>query len=631
MGSIRPTYHTLFMIIILIPACLGDNPFEVFQKSALQSNPVREAEHRVGYGSNSIQPYYICDREDSGGAMPLSAWHYSCKQSCKEDNKKTHITLTKTRWNFIGPSISVYKVVANKVCYTSHENIWGYCTQAQTVEPTSVTEEDRKSLPKEYSSKDSKILGVTNIINSKHAECSYLSDNTHCTKDFVITYREGKLSKKSSDDPLVLNIYGDGIRTDPASGSLYNNDAAWIWNIEDIVTSKDCGWSKDGDTVCRLTSSSELMHCPDIGYQYNIHTLKSVQTCIGEVYDKDGPMPFLYGSQQETPSREDVMNKAKEGKGDPDINMITGINTAFDEIEETYCAASCDLFARGPSKEDNYVLETPIGNWRLITRSNGSQLLSPCKPTATWRIKSPSTICHGKDHLLVEDSKTHHTCSWDTTKDYIISEELCNTNQAETDADDKTLRETIASNQELRIHFWTGDQLVMKPPYTSPTWEKSNASVSVSPGWFSKVGLNRGMLHNQLDISHIMTALVESTKQEVMYNATKGKTIRTLLADEILGGASEIWTDTRKIFVSLLSTVPKVLIMILAVIIAITVLKLTLEYYLKQKLLSKVPSKVVTFVEDEMDDFKTPLRVPSAPKKRMRSRSSRLSEDLSFI
>uniref|UniRef100_A0AAU7E012 Glycoprotein n=1 Tax=Sambucus betanucleorhabdovirus 1 TaxID=3141829 RepID=A0AAU7E012_9RHAB len=608
----------------------GANPFETFQKTALQSNPVREAEHHVGYGSNSIQPYYICDKSTSGSAMPLSAWHYSCKQACKDDNKRTHIRLTKAKWNYIGKSLSVYKVTANKVCYTSHENVWGYCTHMQTVEPSAVTEEDRKSLPKEYFSKNSKILGVTNIINSKHAECSYLSDNTVCNKDFSITYREGKLSKKSYDEIVALNIYGDGIRTDPATGALYNNDAAWFWSTEDLTTTRDCGWTRDGETLCKITSTSELMYCPDIGYQYNIHTLTSVSTCIGDVYDKDGPMPFLYEAQQEQPVRKDIMNKAKEGKGDPDINMITGINAAFEDIEETYCSASCDLFARGTKEDDIYVLDTPIGNWRVVQEEGGMSKLSPCHPTATWKIGNPTTMCHGKNHLLVEDSTTKMTCAWDTTKDYIIADELCNTNQKEIDTDADNFRYDIAANKDINIVFWTGDKLTMKPPYTVPIWEKSNTTATVSPGWFSKVGLTRSMLHNPTDVSGLLTTMVENTKQEVQYNATKGKTMRTLLADEILGGASDVLSSVWKVMMYLVGAIPKFILLILLVIFIIVVSQCALSYYGKVQLAKRAVAKSVSFAEDTLSEPAL-LGVPTAPKKRYRSRASKLSNDLDFI
>uniref|UniRef100_A0AAU7E1J5 Glycoprotein n=1 Tax=Sambucus betanucleorhabdovirus 3 TaxID=3141831 RepID=A0AAU7E1J5_9RHAB len=626
----------IIQVCVIILTCffvrkgLGDNPFEVFKKSAMQSNPVREAEHHVGYGSNALQPYYICDKGDSGSAMPLSAWHYSCKQACMDDNKRTHIRLTKTRWNYIGRSVSVYKVTASKVCYTSHENVWGYCTHMQTVEPAPVTEEDKKTLPKEYFAKNSKILGVTNMINSKHADCSYLSDNTVCNKDLTITYREGKLSKKSHDEAIVLNVYGDGIRTDPASGSLYNNDAAWFWSTEDLTTTRDCGWTRDGETVCKLTSTSELMYCPDIGYQYNIHTLTPTATCIGDVYDKDGPMPFLYENKQEQPVRKDVMNKAKEGKGDPDINMITGINAAFEDIEETYCSASCDLFARRPQTDDPYVLDTPIGNWRLITTDEASPKLSPCRPTAIWRIKNPTVMCHGKNHILVENSDTKTTCSWDTTKDYIIAEELCNNGQMEIDKDADTFRYNIASNKDVSIDFWTGDRLTMKPPYTAPVWERSNNSATVSPGWFSKVGLTRGMLHNPTDVSGLLTTMVENTKQEVLYNATEGKTMRTLLADEILGGASEIWSSIWKSMKYMIGAIPKFILLIALFICAVFLIQCAVSYYSEMKISQSAIKKSVTFV-DHLTEEPPLLSAPTAPKKRYRSRASKLSNDLSFI
>uniref|UniRef100_A0AAU7E0A4 Glycoprotein n=1 Tax=Sambucus betanucleorhabdovirus 2 TaxID=3141830 RepID=A0AAU7E0A4_9RHAB len=620
----------LLFLCLQAHTILGANPFEVFQKSAMQSNPVREAEHHVGYGSNAIQPYYVCDKEDSGSALPLSAWHYSCKQACKEDNKKTHIRLTKARWNYIGKSISVYKVTASKVCYTSHENVWGYCTHMQTIEPSPIIDADKKSLPKEYFSKNSKILGVTSVINSKHAECSYISDNTVCNKDFTITYREGKLSKKSHDEAVALNVYGDGIRTDPTTGSLYNNDAAWFWNTEDLTTTRDCGWTREGETVCKLTSTSELMYCPDIGYQYNIHTLTPTSTCIGDIYDKDGPMPFLYENKQEQPVRQEIMNKAKEGKGDPDVNMITGINAAFDDIEETYCSASCDLFARGPQTEDPFVLDTPIGNWRLVTTEAGAYKLSPCHPTAAWRIKNPTIMCHGRNHILVEDSSTKITCAWDTTKDFIIAEELCNNNQQEIDRDSDNFRYDIAANKEVSIAFWTGDRMVMRPPYTEPVWEKSNMTATISPGWFSKVGLTRGMLHNPTDVSELLTTMVENVKQDVQYNATEGKTMRKLLADEILGGASEVWSTIWRGMKYLAGAIPKFILLIVLVICSIFIVQFLVSYHIKTKLQQAAIKKSVSFT-DQVIEEPTLLGGPTAPKKRYRSRASKLSSDLTFI
>ncbi|DAF42301.1 TPA_asm: G [Plectranthus aromaticus virus 1] len=572
---------------------------------------------------DSMQPYYVCDRIDSGSAVPITAWHYSCKQSCMEDNERTAVNITRVRWHYVGEEINVYKIITNEVCYTAHENMWGYCTQSQTIKPVSTTEADKVKLEAILFSSTEPIQGTKIITNSGPGDCEYFSDNTNCGRDYTITYRPGKTSKKSEESDLVLNVYGDGIRTDPKKGALYQNDVAWVWDPKKIGQSTECGWGVYDDDTCRITTTSEMMHCPNIGYQYNIHTLKPTKTCKGDVYDIDGPAPFLYKDQKADPKRDDVMKKAAEGKSDPDISMIKGINAALERIEETYCSSSCDLFARGFSGDDNQVLDTPIGNWRLAGSNTTSPKLVPCTPTSTWRTKSPTLMCHGKNHILVEDSKTKHTCSWDTTRDYITVEDTCVTDQKETDEDIKDMRHMMMKGEDIRISFWTGDTYILGPPYNTPRWERNNLTVSQNPSWFSKVEVDKSMLHNQIDLSRLLTNMTQDTKQEIMYNKTSVRSVKSYFIDEVVMGAGAVGATVFSWVASLLGVLPK---FALCVVIIVIVLWIAKEAILQRFRYQPAPrEKIVKFNPDALEQFVPDNLVhPTAPKRRPQSRATRI-------
>ncbi|AKH61405.1 glycoprotein [Datura yellow vein nucleorhabdovirus] len=617
----------LLISIAFISGTVADNPFEEFQKSALQNNPVHEAGKRVGHGMDSLQPYYICESESSGNAMTLSAWHYSCKQSCLDDNARTAVNITRVRWHYIGDDIPVYKVVTNEVCYTAHENMWGYCTQTQTIKPVATTKADKDALSNLLFHDTAQITGTRTITNSQYGDCEYFSDNTKCGRDYTVTYRPGKTSKKSDSDPLMLNVYGDGIRVDPNTGELYQNDVAWFWDKSKIQPSSDCGWWIYDDDTCRITTTSDTMYCPSIGYQYNIHNLKASSTCKGEVYDINGPAPFMYKAKTQDPKRKDIMAKAAEGKGDPDINMITGINAAFERLEETYCSSTCDLFARGLGSDDNQVLDTPLGNWRLVNSTSDHPALLPCSPTSTWKIKNPTSMCHGKDHILVEDSKTKHTCSWDTKKDYITVDDTCINTSAEAAEMDETMRRTMLRGEDVRIRFWTGDTYILSPPYTTPRWEKTNLTRTQNPSWFSKVELNQNMLHNPEDISHLLTTMAHDTKQEIMYNQTASRSVKKYILDEVLLGAGTVGAAIVSFVGSLVGTLPKLIFGVVVLVLAIWVGKTIIGWRINRRGPFDSPQRTVKFDPNISESLLgSPPQAPSAPKRRPQSRSAKLGD-----
>ncbi|QJQ80126.1 glycoprotein [Sowthistle yellow vein virus] len=628
----------LYQAIIIITFCSavmcikGDGnddgkSFDSLKDEIAKRNPIHATSKTLGYGHDSIQPYYICDNMTSGSQLPLNAWHYSCKQSCTDKESKAAINITRMTWKYEGDDIPAYKVSTNEVCYTAHENVWGYCSQTQTITPVATTLEDRAKIPASIFTPASHIEGSKTLVNSGHAPCEYLSDNTNCARDYVVTYRPGKITKKSEAAPVYLTIYGDGIRTNPTTGHLIQNDVAWFWNP---VTNADtkCGWYYGPKTTCYVTSTSEVMYCPDIGYQYNIKTIKSTRACENTVYDIDGPSPFIYESKENLPTKEKLAADASAGKGDPDVNLIRGINSALDKIEITYCSSSCDLFSRGEPKDDDTVLETPIGYWRLIGAKTQTPVMSPCSATAEWKIKNPTTVCHGANRILVSNEKTNHVCSWNTEKDYIIIEDMCSNSPAEAEADIALIRENISRNKDISIKFWTGDVLSMKPPYTKPVWTIANYSYRRNPGWFSKVALTSDMVHTPTNLADVLTSMVEEAKQEVSYNHTASRSVKTLLFEEIGRGVGGVVTGIVSYVCSLFGGLPKLILLFLLIIGGLWILKSAIvAFIIKRQARELFPDeKHVRFspISSEEDDG-TMYMTPTAPKLRPRSKSRQLA------
>ncbi|YP_010798380.1 glycoprotein [Cardamom vein clearing nucleorhabdovirus 1] len=529
-----------------------EDKFAWKKAEAKKENPTYKVAGEIGYGGDLYQPYYVCGNIDDKGGMPLSAWHYSCKQSCVEQNKRQKINITRVRWDFTGPIIHTYKVVTNRVCYTSHVNVWGHCSQSQTITPVPTEESDRERLPPDMLTTADAVPGTVNIQNSGEAECNYFSDNTRCGRDYKIMYREGKLIQKSDDAPLLLAIYRDGIKTTPSLGTLKLNDAIWFWNPPSSSLKIPCGWVGGADLSCSFTDSAEIMKCDEIGYTYNIQTLVSKKTCLGTIYDVDGPAPFIYKSREYYDTRSAILEKAIKDKGDADVAMIKGINYAMLEMETTYCSAMCDVFARSPGGEEDHVLDTPIGTWKMDLTPNKTPKMIPCQATSSWRLQNPTTLCHGGNHLLVNDSVTGHTNSWNVRKDYIVLDEMCNSSPKEISQDLNIIKKRMMNGETINITFWTGDVLVMKPPYNSPSWDKVARSFRQNPSWFSKVKLDKAMIHTKDDIASILTTTFNNITTEMYYKKSLSKTIKTFLIEEIGHGigtvAERMWGFLTSIF-----------------------------------------------------------------------------------
>nr|UTQ50588.1 MAG: glycoprotein [Taraxacum betanucleorhabdovirus 1] len=595
MGAVSLIIALLQITYILTAS---DPTFDNKRNLAYKYNPVYQAKDEGGYGQEAYQPYYICEPDNDDSAMPLSAWHYSCKEACMTTHRKQTVNITGARWNYIGPEIDVFKVLTTEVCYTSHENIWGYCSQTQTTRPVKTLNSDRAIMPANMFGTDSPAkYGTHYITNSKEAECSYTSDNTECARDYQVMRRVGRVSKKHSDSDAEMTIVVDGIRTDPRTGFLELDDVAWFWSPMSLGELSACGWEKTNRIVCTFTDSTDIISCPSIGYTYNIQALYPKKTCAGDIYETTGPFPFFYDTFEYYPSRDDVYSKAKEGKPDPDISLIDGINKAFTDFELAYCSSACDLFARQGDPDEDHVLDTPVGTWRFSTNARGRPSLLPCMPTNKWHLGNPTTLCHGKNHLLVVDTETGHPGSWDARKDYIISGEVCNTDQSVMTQDDEDLRDQIARGETINITFWTGDVLQIKPPYDGPVWVNGSKAFRLNPSWFSHVKLTRDMMHTRDDVTLLLTDMVRNTTTELMYNKVPTKTLRRLIADEILSGAESIYEAMWKVLSSLFGGVAKIIMIGTIIFLVFCILKLTSQKNNKRGKRKASQPQRVTFQE----------------------------------
>nr|UPN49229.1 glycoprotein [Black currant nucleorhabdovirus 1]CAG4997686.1 glycoprotein [Black currant nucleorhabdovirus 1] len=621
-----------FLLLCFITGSKTDDgdDFSLKRQSAKDKNPVYLSSSQRGYGGDLYQPYYVCGTTSDPEGMPLSAWHYSCKQSCASQMAKQAINITLMRWDFVGPSLNVYKVTTNKVCYTSHENVWGYCSQTQTITPVPTTKEDHKNLPQEYFTPwGMPITGTKHITRSGEAECSYLSDNTRCERDYTISYREGKIQKRSDQDEEVLVIYRDGIKTDPYASFLQMNDASWFWNVPERPIHLPCGWKSFDLVTCMYTDSTDILSCPTLGYTYNIPKVSKKSTCSGDIYDIEGPVPFKYSSSEDLTDRATLFKEAVPEMSKADIKMIEGINKALNNIEATYCSSSCDLFARSGIANDDHVLDTPIGSWRFSNEDPLFPRLIPCHPTAEWSLRSPTSMCNGANTLLVENKETGHTNSWMTKRDYIILGELCTSGSQDKVMSD--LKSQISEGKTINITFWTGDILSLTPPYKSPKWYNASLSFRKNPSWFSKVKLEKSMLHTQEDISRILTETVGNATDELSYDMGKSKTIHEYLFEEIAHGASYageyIMTAVSSIFGSLTKIVVGILLFVfIYVSIKMLILVMPIMSFFKKK-----PTMRTSFspVVSDIQDSRVTWELNEIPSRNIKRNNRALKKELS--
>nr|QTC11066.1 glycoprotein [Sonchus yellow net nucleorhabdovirus] len=602
-------YHIMNLLVISFVlagsswSLLGyQDDFSSKRSGALASNPTYNLPQDKGYGRDMYQPYYICEPDNDGSALTLPSWHYSCKESCMGNHLKIVVNITGARWNYVGISIPVFKIVTNEVCYTSHENVWGYCSQYQISRPVATQKSDVSCITSSMWDNDKSPIGsLYNIVNSNEAECDYFSDITDCNRDYQIFKREGKLIKRSDDSPLELSIVTDGIRTDPASEYLSLDDVSWFWKLPNNDMSPPCGWEKTQKLSCSYTDTTDVIKCNSIGYTYNIQGISKKSTCAGNIYDTDGPFPFFYDAEEALMSTDDACGKAKQGKPDADIAFIEGVNRAFEDLELTYCSATCDLFARQGTPNEDHVLDTPIGTWRYVMRDNLDPALVPCLPTSNWTISDPTTICHGKDHILVVDTATGHSGSWDTKKDYIITGEVCNTNNDEMGDDYDGMRDKILRGETIEIKFWTGDIIRMAPPYDNPEWINGSVLFRQNPSWFSSVELNKDMIHTRDNITDLLTVMVQNATAEVMYKRLDPKTMKHILFAEIVDGVGNVSGKISRFLTGLFGGFTKAVIIVASLAICYIVLSVLWKVRLVASLFNSAKKKRVR-ISDILDE-----------------------------
>lgn len=592
-------------MLLIFADAVRDDQFTSERSSAKSNNPTYVGTEVHEHGRSAIQPHYICDDDSSRSSMPLSSWHYSCKLACSDRGNRQNINIIHAVWNYVGRTIKVYKMTTTRVCYTSHMNVWGSCSQAQSITPVPTEPSDFATLPDDYlKSRGHPIYGTKSFINSREADCSYFSDNVVCGRDYKVTYKEGKLSQKSEEESVMLSIYEDGIRTSPKLGYLQQNDAAWMW-IPPEDQEYPCGWTTGADISCELSDNGEAMRCNGIGYTYNIQAMSIHTTCLGDIYDIHGPAPFIYKEKAKGENREALFDKASQGKPDVDINLIKCVNKAFTDIEENYCSSICDLYARHVSADDDHVLDTPIGTWRLSLKDPLNPMLIPCKPTASWRIKNPATICYSSNSIIVEEPITGHVNRWDPKRDYIVLGDMCSTEVSRMLYQQDNIYDKVKSGENFSISFWTGDKLTFSAPYNKPIWENDSKLFRRNPSWFSKVELEKDMIRTPREISEILTYLVSNITDEVAYKPKSTTSIKNFLFNEIFCGISSVVSSAWDYMIGIFGSITKIIVLLFIIILIILLLKIA--WYLKQIFSGPIKEEGPVYPKHEMKNIRFEL------------------------
>ncbi|DAF42307.1 TPA_asm: G [Rhododendron delavayi virus 1] len=558
-------FMVLFLIrLIISPTMKGEvlDDFNSYRKSSLANNPTKSDWAIKNNASHLYQPYYTCSSRSSTKGLTTNAWQYSCKQACLNEQKETEITIAIMKWDFKTDKIPVYKIITHETCYTSHENIWGYCSFTKDRKLVRAGKKDIDYLTDFIIKGKKKIEGMETIITSKHPDCDYLSDKTSCSNDYTITKEEGSYIKKSEVEKIA--IYTSGVQAEKSWGFLQMNEISWVWDKDDASTSKYCGWKQTSEVKCNMVETSDILQCPDIGYSFHIHDLRKQHTCIGEIYDVHGPLPFLFKDSLTQKQRGEIESEVIKNKQDPDIAFIKGVNKAFKELESSQCSAICDLFARATRGDTDNVLDTPIGTWRIDISDPHHHLFIPCLPTNDWRLISPLLPCNDPNSLQIINMMTKSQARWDAGRDFMIEGDKCDTPQANPKSD-RSLYHLVSKGMPFDISFWNGDTAEFKYPYDHPIWIKRHAPHAINPGWLSKVKFDVSMVHSKGDVSDMLTSMVRSVQSQIKVGDAAHKSTYHLIFEEVLGGIEgalsncaswvmSVFTDIRRMVTFALSS-----------------------------------------------------------------------------
>ncbi|QAB45075.1 glycoprotein [alfalfa-associated nucleorhabdovirus] len=568
-------------------------------------------------------PSYEC--QDRGNeTMELQSWHHSCRSSCVSNKEAKRIPITLLEWESKIKEVVMYKVVPSKVCYVSHVNIWGHCSQTQFISPHKLEADDILNARKIVDENQHNELSDLYLRNSKIAGCSYWSDVRSCGMDMKMIPIIAYLYRGKTDEDFMIVSQEHGIKAPFRSGEILLQDTAYIWNS---TLDKDhiCVWRVIGTTTCQLVKQARVLRCPDIGYNYDIATMRRKEYCGTLVYAGESAIPFMISEGEVTNDvpRNTIFEKAKEGKEEKEVNLIKEINRALTDIEVAYCESICDITMRTAKDSDDQVLMTPIGHWLYIkeNRNKGvSEHLSICKLTSDWVISTPFSMCGFSPYVTVRSKTRKDVAVWDIRTDHIRPNVTCS------DIIDHKVEHTLKSAYKKKLPYevtaWNGDKIMSEYPYKNIVVEKpKRVNTHKVSAWSSHVKLDETDLITSDDIGAGIKTVMNETEVELQGTQVNEGIVSSFLGELTTGTvALASWAED-EIF-SLLGPIRKIIMLTLciAVIIATIILSMRVMNIRGKKKVKEV-YRSVRFSE-------APIELDSAPSVIMKRQDKRTIHDI---
>ncbi|QBZ28537.1 putative glycoprotein [Apple rootstock virus A] len=539
----------VFALYMAVIFKIGNTEFNAeIRQNSPNVNPAKnphsiKSEGKLYDAHDIYQPKYVCESADPTKAVSHPSWHHSCIASCKDEYEKDLVNITLMDWIPEGPDVDVYRIAMSEVCYTSHENVWGYCSQAQTVDPKTPTREEAVKIVRDITDGWKTVsLGTRIIKNSKEAECDYMSDLRDCANDYTVVHKTGKIYQKSDQSALEITIAEDGIRTEAKKEFLQLNDAVWVWRMRDKEASI-CGWKESVTISCHHKNESFLLECPDIGHSFSLESAMKHSTCMGDIFGVDNILPFKFAGTEKKDSRKDFADKmeADTTKDRTAVAIVKGMNQALSSLEITYCNSFCDVFTNLYLTRDNDVVQTPLGPW-IMSKLDNNEVMYPCMVSADWVIADPITTCGTTNFVTVLNKATKEMCVWDMSKEYITSGATCSDfGIPDLIKTEEALPSKISDRKNVNITLYDGSTLMFSPPDYKPILVPSNSPPKIIPeGWMTKMKLDPSMIHDRADVLSMLTRHVNDTILEYGIPRTRKSSTYIRMVDEVTGGASHV-------------------------------------------------------------------------------------------
>ncbi|DAF42295.1 TPA_asm: G [Asclepias syriaca virus 2] len=612
----------LFIIVSTSPTTGAEDPFKNEPEEIILKHPnaVQKTDGSFVNVEEIFQPRYVCDNSITDRYVTVPSWHRSCVASCKEEYKKEAISVRLMNWKKTHKTIDAYKVVASEVCYTSHENFWGYCSQTQRTTPISPDIKEVRQMYHEMQLDKTPLQGDKQIRHSKLAECSYLSDNTECAVDYTFMHRTAQVYQETMLSNKEIDIIADGISSNLTSGDLILNDAAWIWNRADIDV--ECSWDEGARIDCHYKESSAILECPEITYSFPLHRLKKTPTCKGDIYGVDSLLPFQYIESGDVVTKTEQIEEAKKHSSQKsEIELVRTINQALLDMEKVHCDSFCDLFSNVHAHNRGAVINTPLGPWLLVREATQPhERLYACKQTSDWLVKKPLETCGISDAIVVYNTISGKSGVWNMTREFITLDESCNSlRQMDGTIYSQSLATKISEHSKFDISLYDGSVLSFSPPNYQPTWYRGNmVNRGVPDGWFAQIKAHPAGLVEMDDLVHLLVAHVNDTRDRYNISPKSKKTVASLMWDEVLQGAKEAGKEIYNFLIGIITSVQKLLILlIVGSLIYFTIIRLWKSYKDKE---NRMVKSVKFIASDDAVDYYPPSS-PNMQPKRSRSRS----------